>query len=69
MPIELILRALFKFMGVNEEQMQETFTKGQAIIIDAHAQIVTMNARLARIERHLGISETNETKALTDGRE
>lgn len=55
MPIELILKTLFKFMGVSEDHMREVFNKGQSLVVDGHAQISTMNRRLERIEAHLGI--------------
>lgn len=57
MPIELLLKTLFKFMGVTEDQMREVFTKGQSMVIDGSNRIAIMDARLARIEAKLGISE------------
>jgi len=62
-----MLKALMKYMGVTEDQMREIFEKGHALVIDGHTQISTMNRRLERIERALGISETNETKAIENG--
>lgn len=68
MNVELLLRALFKFMGVNEHQMRETFDKGQALIVDGSQRIADIDARLERIERALNIPpETPARKELTHG--
>jgi hypothetical protein len=64
---ELLIKMLMKFMGINEQQMRDIFDKGQSLIVDGKEKIDTIDARLRRIERALGISETNETKALTNG--
>lgn len=67
MNFEMLLRALFKFMGVNPDDMREVFDNGQTMLIDAKNRIDMMDRRLERIERALGISETNETKAISNG--
>lgn len=67
MNLELVMKMLFKFMGVNEEQMREVFDNGHRMFIDAHQQIDTMNKRLARIEARLGIVETIAIEDNTDG--
>jgi hypothetical protein len=64
--IEQLLKALFKFMGVTDDQAREVFEKGQALIVDGHAQIATMNNRLARIEAHLGIPPEPAAPQLED---
>jgi len=55
MNFENLIRMLMKIMGVTDQQMRETFEKGQALIIDGSNRIATMDARLARIEAALGI--------------
>lgn len=59
MNAELILRALFKLMGVGEAQMREVFDKGQSLIVDGKTKIDNIDARLARIERALSINPTH----------
>ena len=60
MNVEMLLRALFKFMGVDPEKMRDVFDKGQSLIVDGHQKINTIDERLARIEAKLGISPTTD---------
>jgi hypothetical protein len=65
---ELLLKMLFKFMGINEEQLQLIFADGRQRLIDAQQKIASIDARLERIERKLDIPETlAEMKAIENG--
>ncbi len=69
MNMEMLLRALFKFGGIGEDQMRAMMTTAETLIIDGERHLREANARLARIETHLGIAplEPETPKELTHG--
>lgn len=58
MNMDMILRTIFKFAGIGEEQMRATMATTVKLIVDGERQIREINARLERIEAHLGIPKT-----------
>lgn len=64
---ELLIRMLMKFMGVSEDQMRSVFENGQSLVIDGKKKIDSIDARLARIEKALGVNDNPEMKAIENG--